>query len=420
MNPAPRRGWCPGIGRPMPTGDGLLVRVHPPAGVLDAAQARAVAEAAALGNGLIDVTARANLQIRGVTERTHGRIAARLSEAGLGDVRADGGPQRLTLASPLATLDPALMALVEAIEAAGRAVPGLPAKALVAVEGRGLGAVEADIRVRAVGPSDLTAAMRPAPRSGSVALATAGGPLWTAPIRDTPLTHALAALLRGFAASGARRLRDLGETARAELLAAAGLAPAAAPPPEEPPPPGPHPLPQGGPALLAEFPFGRCDAALLAALAGLSERHGDGRLRLTPWRGAMLAARDAPAAAALDAAARDLDLIVAAQDPRRAVAACPGAPACASGGTPAQAHAARLAARLGPRPAGRIHVSGCPKGCAHPGRADLTLVGRPDGRYGVVHGGHAGDPEAMVLTFEAVLERLNSPGAALHPDREPA
>ncbi|MBY0296169.1 MAG: nitrite reductase, partial [Methylobacterium sp.] len=210
MKPAPRRGWCPGIGRPMPTGDGLLVRVHPPAGVLGAAQARAVAEAAALGNGLIDVTARANLQIRGVTERTHGLIAARLSEAGLGDVRADGGPQRLTLASPLATLDPALMALVEAIEAAGRAVPGLPAKALVAVEGRGLGAVEADIRVRAVGPSDLATAMLPAPRSGRVALASTDGPLWTAPMAGVSLTDALAALLRGFAASGARRLRDLG------------------------------------------------------------------------------------------------------------------------------------------------------------------------------------------------------------------
>ncbi|WP_407526248.1 hypothetical protein [Methylobacterium oryzisoli] len=260
-------------------------------------------------------------------------------------------------------------------------------------------------------------------RAGWVcALASPGGPLWTASAAGASLTDALAVLLRGFAESGARRLRDLGEGARADLLAAAGLAPAAAPPPDNPPPPGLHPRPVGGPVLLAEFPFGRCDAARLAALAALAERHGDGRLRLTPWRGAMLVARDAQAAAALAAAARDLDLIVAADDPRRAVAACPGAPACASGGTPAQAHAARLAARLGPRPAGvRVHVSGCPKGCAHPGRADLTLVGRPDGRYGVVHAGHAGDPEAMVLPFEAVLERLNSAGmAALHPDREPA
>ena len=43
--PPMRRGGCPGRSRPMPTGDGLLVRLHPP-GALTAAQARAVADAA--------------------------------------------------------------------------------------------------------------------------------------------------------------------------------------------------------------------------------------------------------------------------------------------------------------------------------------------------------------------------------------
>ena len=56
--PSLRRGWCPGARRPMETGDGLLVRVHPPGGALSAAQARALADAAeACGNGLLDVTA---------------------------------------------------------------------------------------------------------------------------------------------------------------------------------------------------------------------------------------------------------------------------------------------------------------------------------------------------------------------------
>ena len=63
-----RRGWCPSLARPMPTGDGLLARVHPPLGRLTPAQARAVAPGARrFGNGHVDVTARANLQIRGVT-----------------------------------------------------------------------------------------------------------------------------------------------------------------------------------------------------------------------------------------------------------------------------------------------------------------------------------------------------------------
>ena len=52
-----RRGWCPGVRRPMETGDGLLVRIHPFAGRLTADQARLVAEAAReFGNGHLDIT----------------------------------------------------------------------------------------------------------------------------------------------------------------------------------------------------------------------------------------------------------------------------------------------------------------------------------------------------------------------------
>jgi precorrin-3B synthase len=151
-----RRGWCPSLARPMPTGDGLLARVHPPLGRLTPDQARAVAAGARrFGNGHIDVTARANLQIRGVIDTTRCGLAEALTAVGLGDVRGDGGPQRLTLTPPLAGLEPAglvdVPALAEAIETIGLAVPGLPAKALVAIEGGSetlvLGAAEADLHL---------------------------------------------------------------------------------------------------------------------------------------------------------------------------------------------------------------------------------------------------------------------------------
>ena len=102
-----RRGWCPGARRPMETGDGLLVRVHPPGGVLSAAQACSLADAAEVcGNGLLDVTARGNLQIRGVSETTHPAVLERLSAIGLLEDEAAEGPYRLTLTSPLAGIDP--------------------------------------------------------------------------------------------------------------------------------------------------------------------------------------------------------------------------------------------------------------------------------------------------------------------------
>ena len=63
------KGWCPDAWRPMMAGDRLLVRVRPPLGRLTRAQALGVCKAATRhGNGQIDATTRANLQIRGVQE----------------------------------------------------------------------------------------------------------------------------------------------------------------------------------------------------------------------------------------------------------------------------------------------------------------------------------------------------------------
>ncbi|MBC9210132.1 precorrin-3B synthase, partial [Roseomonas aerophila] len=64
---------------------------------------------------------------------------------------------------------------------------------------------------------------------------------------------------------------------------------------------------------------------------------------------------------------------------------------------------------LAPRlPAGLplLHVSGCAKGCAHPGAAPATLVGQPGG-LALVRNGRAGDPPAAAgLTLEQTLAVL--------------
>ena len=79
-----RRGWCPGVRRPVATGDGLLVRIHPQGGVLAAAQARLLAELAQeCGNGHLEVSSRSNMQLRGVRESTYTSLVRRIEEAGL-------------------------------------------------------------------------------------------------------------------------------------------------------------------------------------------------------------------------------------------------------------------------------------------------------------------------------------------------
>lgn len=65
------KGWCPGALRPMPSGDGLIVRIRPFCGALSLEQARGLAALARrLGNGHIDLTRRANLQLRGLWTST--------------------------------------------------------------------------------------------------------------------------------------------------------------------------------------------------------------------------------------------------------------------------------------------------------------------------------------------------------------
>ena len=80
------KGWCPDAWRPMMAGDGLLVRVRPPLARLTAAQVAGLCEAAVqYGNGQIDLTARANLQLRGVTEAGWPALLGALQALGLVD-----------------------------------------------------------------------------------------------------------------------------------------------------------------------------------------------------------------------------------------------------------------------------------------------------------------------------------------------
>ena len=107
--PAPpyRKGWCPGALKPMETGDGLLARVRAPRGRLSLDQAVALADAAIrCGNGAIGLSARANLHLRGLSERTLPDLHARLNEAGLIDADPEVERLRNIVGSPIDDLDP--------------------------------------------------------------------------------------------------------------------------------------------------------------------------------------------------------------------------------------------------------------------------------------------------------------------------
>jgi precorrin-3B synthase len=103
------------------------------------------------------------------------------------------------------------------------------------------------------------------------------------------------------------------------------------------------------------------------------------------------------------------DFITDASDPRLSLIACPGRPDCGSAFTSAPADALRLAEACPELLKGgaNLHVSGCPKGCAHPGKADLTLVGRHDGRYDIVANGSTRDASSLHLSIDEIMSRLS-------------
>ncbi|MGC1427365.1 MAG: precorrin-3B synthase, partial [Albidovulum sp.] len=94
-------------------------------------------------------------------------------------------------------------------------------------------------------------------------------------------------------------------------------------------------------------------------------------------------------------------LITDPADPMLRVTACTGAPGCPQALIATRGLARALGASL-PESA-RLHVSGCAKGCAHPGPAPLTLVGRADGTVDLIRNGTAAGSPSLTGLGPATL-----------------
>jgi precorrin-3B synthase len=109
---------CPGVMSLHAAADGRLARVRVPGGRLRAAQLRGLATAARLGNGIVDLTARANVQVRGISDGA--AVAKVLAAAGLLPSIAHDRARNI-VAPPSGEFD----AVVDALDAAICADPAL-------------------------------------------------------------------------------------------------------------------------------------------------------------------------------------------------------------------------------------------------------------------------------------------------------
>jgi precorrin-3B synthase len=153
--------------------------------------------------------------------------------------------------------------------------------------------------------------------------------------------------------------------------------------------------------------FGQIQAEALAGLAGLAVRYGEGGLRPTPWKSLCIAGIAASDAETVLSASAALGLVTWADDGRLSIITCAGAPACSRAEVETITTAAIIART---RRAGDalLHLSGCAKGCAHPGPAPLTLVGH-EGKFDLVRGGKASEtPETRDVALAQISPLMQS------------
>jgi precorrin-3B synthase len=401
-----RRGACPSLAAPMPTGDGLLARIGTGGATISLeAMAALCAAARQHGNGIIEITARGSIQVRGLRPESGDAFAEAI--AAFEFFSSDGVP---ILADPLAGLEPG--AAIDAGELAAalrRRLATAPFAARLGPKVSGvidagialhLDAVAADVRLRAVGPGELHVAL-----GGDAVTATPLGRLAEPHAAEAGVRLLELIAQRGPQARARELLRER-ETMPAFRAALVDLIRDASAPTPRPrsQPIGIHLLRGKRAALGIGLAFGHTDADALTALITAAGRAGAIGLRAAPERVLLVIGLAREAAASLAAHAESLGFITRRDDPRRHVVACAGAPICAAAEIPARALAPAISAAAAQLLDGSLtlHVSGCAKGCAHPTAAALTIVGSRNGA-GVIANGTARDQPIAQLAAADTL-----------------
>lgn len=374
MTPVPQvKGWCPDAFRPMTSGDGLILRVRPRAARLTGADLHLLCDIAErCGNGIIDLTNRANLQLRGLSAASHAAALDRLLDARLVDADPQTERRRGIVIDPLWQPGDLSRRLHDELAARLPDFPDLPAKAGFAIDcgtQPRLAGVSGDIRFELDAQDGL--------------IVRAEGAASGRPVTPAQAVGAALDLAHWYArkTDGSRgRLRDI--LHRNALPAVWQQVPPRA---ETGQRMQPSRLPQG--QLLA-LPFGQATSGTLRFLADAAPA-----LRLTPWR--MVLAEGA-------AGLSHPGLLTAPDDPLLHIDACPGAPRCASAHVDTHA----LARRLAPLVTGSLHVSGCAKGCARRAPADLTVIGTDRGFDIVRHGNTHASPARTGVAADDILAEM--------------
>lgn len=361
----PTRGWCPGVLDPMETGDGWLLRVRVPGGFTTAATLRAVAAiAAGFGSGIVDITSRANLQIRGILADRLDPATAAVIDAGLVGDNAVRDAMRSVVSSPLTGHDPTAICdarpVVESIvdRLIERVSGPLPSKFGIVVDDGGgwsLRHTDADLSLLALDDGRWLVRVCGVPEVIGCTLDPVG-------VAEAATQWCVDAALRMD-----QLVAAVGQSAISARLALA-VGESVAPVPQ--PVAGMHRMVgvfshrNAATANVVAAPFlGRVDCAAMLGVADLVVA-SRADVRLTPDRSVALCGVDHAVVPQLLDDLSELGFVVDSSDPRAAISACVGSVGCL------WAHADTLAAAslraASARCVDRVHLSACAKQCGAP------------------------------------------------------
>jgi ferredoxin-nitrite reductase len=395
-----------------PNQDAFMLRLRLPGGILAASQASGIADIAErFGGGYVDITTRANLQIREVGAAHPLDVLMAVDELGLTSRGAGADNIRNLTGSPTAGIDPQELIDTRPLTRAlyhyilnHRELYGLPRKFNIGFDGGGrVGVLEdtndigfAAVRVgsgKAV-PEGVYFRMLLGGLTGHGSFAGDSGVL----LEPQEVVSAAAAIVRVFIDHGDRtdrkkaRLKYLIERWGVEKLMeeAARHMPApwrvASPAICEPRGAidrhahiGIHPQAQPGLCYLGVTArASRLDAAQLRRLAEIAARHGSGTLRLTVWQNLLVSDIPDAQVEATVAEIEALGLATNASPLRSGLVACTGNAGCKFALADTKRHALALADYLEPRIALdaplNIHLTGCPNSCAQHYVGDIGLL----------------------------------------------
>ncbi len=411
--------FCPGVLHAVQAKDGLLIRIRVPGGLIEANQLRAVADlSSGFADGTIEITSRANLQLRGIRTEDLSQIVHGISSAGLLPSQLHDRVRNIVI-SPIAGLDPGELIdprpLIRQLDRglqADTAFVSLHSKFSFAIHGgpKRFGRDTDDVSLDAlnlgaapylrfsvggvssgfvVRPGDAVDCMLATARmcillAGESRLPVRGKTVVAIPGAMKRILDALSHLLRP------SPLSLPASTVNEALL---GICPTSQ---------------DGRVSIIPSVPLGRLNPEQARYLADTSNEW-EGDLRLAPWRGVVLGSIPKSAADNIVAQLRAIGLSCEGRDGFQGIAACAGITGCDASLADVRGDAASLAQRLLGHavPCGwTVNLSGCDKQCARRRGATAELIAGPSGYTLNMAGSRVASDSSRDFALDAV--------AALH------